>query len=493
MVDMQVILKTLYRMEFIPLIVSFVSETARCIGANAAEISNLSLASEEAASHIVENYPGGGRDDQFEVICEMLPDGLQIVFSNMGLPVNERGIPRFEAARPEENTDGLRFYLIEKMVDYFTFSNEGAKGWRTVLFKRIAAMRLFDQIVPELNLSPSESAHEKLQVRTALIDDAPGIVELAYRTYRYSYTKGFFYYTDKLTSAIEQGKIISFVAVNLAGKIVGQMVIMLDTGKTNVSEIGAVMIQPEYRRSMGLLQLIKTVQRYVQEHPDVLPFCEVNLVTTHTLSQRVCGTFHFAPMALKLSVHGRAKFLGIEESDTSQRESLLHAVRRVASLSPVRLYVSPRHADLTRSLFDNAAIPIELCTSDGIPATASVEQEFDVAADRDDSCTTIIVKGYGPDFFPHLKVLIFEQESDDIKTIFVRIPAGIPQPNSFDHEFGRLRLFFCGWVVESEVQWSLLYTRLNAQRIDFSRIQLYDPLAVNLRNYVQRCFRETIL
>ncbi|MBP7459982.1 MAG: ATP-binding protein [Candidatus Delongbacteria bacterium] len=490
---MQVQLRTLYRLEFIPLIVGFVTETARCVGAAPAEISDLSIAVEESAAHIVENYPGSGIEEQFEVICEIQAEGLQITFSNMGLPVNERGIPRFQADRPEENIDGLRFFLIEKMVDHFKFTNEGSRGWKTVLFKKIPGIRHYELTLPELSPAQSESAHEKLAVRRATSDDAPGIVELAYRTYRYSYTKDLFYYTDQLTTAIEQERVISFIALNPAGAIVGQMVIILDTGKKDVSEIGAVMIQPEYRRSMGLLQLIKTVQRFVQDNPRILPFCEVNLVTTHTLSQRVCGAFHFAPMGLKLSVHGQARFLGIEDSEEGRRESLLHAVRQVAPQDQIRLFVPSRHVGFSRRLFDNAGIPVDIVTPDDNSSQPADETRFKHQVESEDGYAVIQVETIGSDLDLRLKSLLFELESDGIKTVYVRIAAGRPIPDTLDHQLGRLRLFFSGWMVESGIQWSMLYTRLFAQRFDFNSIQLYDPLAGELRDYIETCFQETLL
>ena len=91
---MQFALKTYYRAEFLPLIVAYVSEIARLLGASPKECSALGIASEEAGLHIIEHFPGG-QDERFEVTCEDADGGLRVVFSNMGLPVNPQALPKY--------------------------------------------------------------------------------------------------------------------------------------------------------------------------------------------------------------------------------------------------------------------------------------------------------------------------------------------------------------------------------------------------------------
>jgi anti-sigma regulatory factor (Ser/Thr protein kinase) len=355
---MQLSLKTYYRMEFLPLVVSFVTETARCLGATPKEISELGMASDEAGMHIIERFPGDGLEEQFEVVCEVQEGALRVVFSNMGLPVNPEALPKFETAQPEETIDGLGLFLIEKLVDHFEFVNQGRSGWRTVMVKKLAHLKApVSQANEEAeNLA---TAREKLRIVQAGVEHVPGIVELAYRNYGYSYSKDLFYYTDQLRNALLGGKIESFIALNPDDRVVGQMAILHSPNSQEVAEVGAVMIQPEYRRSMGLLQLLKVVNQAARNHDHQLAVVEANLVTTHTLSQKVCGMFHFKPMALKLSVHGRAKFLALAEDADNQRESLLHAITAIRPVQPVRLFVPPRHMEITKKLFTDAGITLE--------------------------------------------------------------------------------------------------------------------------------------
>ena len=481
-------LRTHYRTEFLPLLVSFVSEVAKGFGATPKEISELSIASEEAGLHIIERYPRGDTNEQFNVVCENAEDSLRVVFSNMGLPVNPQALPKYEVDHPEETLEGLGLFLIEKLVDHFEFINQGREGWQTLLVKKIQHLAIHPA-APEPPADETAPTGEKLRVLQADDSHVPGIVELAYRTYGYTYSKELFYFADPLRAALSDGRVISFIALNPAGKVVGQMAILYSGLSPDVAEIGAVMVQPEYRRSMGLLQLIKSVIHHVKNMPGAPQIGESNLVTTHTLSQKVCSVFKFKPMALKLSVHDRANFLKLAEDD-GQRESLLHAIVLTRPSKPVPLFVPPRHAEITQRLFQQADIPLEIPAAvPPLPKHTVLETEVHAES----ALATLSVREPGLDFATVLRKRLFDLECDGMKTVFVRFPGWLPQPDTLEDEARPLRIFFSGWVAEAPDRWWLLYTRFNAQRFDFNRIQLCDPLAMELRTYVETCFKESVL
>ena len=481
-------LRTHYRTEFLPILVSFVSEVAKGMGASPKEVSELAIASEEAGLHIIERYPGNETDEQFNVVCENTEDSLRVVFSNMGLPVNPQALPHYEVEHPEETLEGLGLFLIEKLVDHFEFINQGREGWQTLLVKKIHHLAV-KSALPSPTSDDAAPSKEKLRVLQADDSHVPGIVELAYRTYGYTYSKELFYFADQLREALANGHVKSFIALNPAGKVVGQMAILYSTLSPDIAEVGAVMVQPEYRRSMGLLQLIKAVIHGVRDMPDSPPMGESNLVTTHTLSQKVCSVFKFKPMALKLSVHDRANFLKLAEDD-GQRESLLHAIILTRPIKPVRLFVPPRHSEITQRLFQNAGIPIDVpVESPSIPPQTVLKAE----PQADSAFAVVSVQEPGMDMAPVLRRQLYDLECDGMKTVFVRFPGWLPLPPTLEEDARELRIFFSGWVAEAPDHWWLLYTRLNAQRFDFLRIQLCDPLAIELRTYVETCFKEAVL
>ncbi len=185
-------LRTHYRAEFLPLLVSFVTEVAKGLGATPKEVSELAIASEEAGLHIIERYPGNETDEQFNVVCENTEDSLRVIFSNMGLPVNPQALPQYEVANPEETLDGLGLFLIEKLVDHVEFVNQGREGWKTLLVKKIQHLTA-KSTLPSPTSDDVSPSKEKLRVLQADDSHVAGIVELAYRTYGYTYSKELFY------------------------------------------------------------------------------------------------------------------------------------------------------------------------------------------------------------------------------------------------------------------------------------------------------------
>lgn len=485
---MQFAMTTYYRVEFLPPVIAFVAEIARCLGASPKEVSELSMASEEAGAYIIERYPSDGFAEQFEVSCQVEPDGLRVVFSNMGLPVDPEGLPRYEISQPEETIDGLGLFLIEKLVDELDFVNRGREGWRTVLFKRFAHPKPLAQTAHAAEAG-TPATREKLQVQIAGIEHVPGIVELAYRNYGYSYSKELFYYADQLQAAITDGRVTSYIALNAQNRVAGQMAILRSPDTPDVAEYGALMVQPEYRRSMGLLHLVKAVARTTKDPVTAPAIGEANLVTTHTQSQKVSSLFNFAPMGLKLSVHDRARFLKLAEQADDQRETLLHAITANRPVEPFALYCPTPHQEITRRLFGNAELPAEIQSeSDGAPEASALKVE----RHAEDGFAIVSLMTPGRDFARVLRRQLFELEADGMKTVLVRVPGWMPQPADLEDEARALRLFFSGWIAQGPDQWWLQYTRLYSQRFDFDRIQLADPVAIELQTYVAQCFQEAV-
>ena len=477
--------QTRYRPEFVPALVAFVAELARALGAGAKEAADLALASEEAALHIVDRFPGNGLESVFEVQAELADGLLRLVFGNQGLPVDPERLPRYAADHPEEHLDGLGLFLLEKLVDRVEFVNLGRQGWRTVLEKRLASPR-YPAAGPAAAASPPPS-RDKLTVRRAGDVHVPGIVELAYHTYGYSYAKDMFYYADRLRAALADGRVASFVALSAAGAVVGQMALLFPHAGAEVCEVGALMVHPDYRRSLGLLHLVKTVMQEPRQMPCPPLIGESNLVTTHVLSQRICGSAGFKPMALKLSVHDRACFVHLAEEAGVQRESLLHAVFAPHPLPPVPLHVPPRHAAITRRLFADAGLALAEPAAPPLPPTTVL----DVERHAESAYAVVSVRVPGADCAAALRKILFDLEADGVKTAAVRLPGWLPRPESFDADAQALRLFFCGWTLETPARWWLLHTRLYAQRFDFDSVQLCDPAALDLKTYVEAQFKET--
>ncbi|OQY11086.1 MAG: hypothetical protein B6I31_05645 [Desulfobacteraceae bacterium 4572_19] len=249
-------LKLYYKLDFLHLIQEFVVEAAKAFGAQTEEMHHLRLASEEVAVHILENYPDTGFEDHFKITCEPIDNGVEFVFTNMGLPVNPKALPDYDADNPTETEDGLKFFLIKKLVDRFEFLNEGNMGWKTVIYKQLANFK---------DINTFSGATD----RDAKKDN---IVELAYHTYKYSYCKKSFYYTDMLENELENQQVVSYIAKLQSGRIVGHMALMVSDRCPQIAEFGAAMITPEFRGNKGFLELVGMFHNYMTKESPARKF-----------------------------------------------------------------------------------------------------------------------------------------------------------------------------------------------------------------------------
>lgn len=489
---MRLTLTCAYETRFLPVIWSFVTETARALGASEVEAQELGLASEEAAAHIIESFPGGsGVEERFEVHCEAREDGLEYVFNNLGPPINVAALPRYEKERPEDTIEGLRFMLLERFVDSFELVNRGHEGWRTVIFKRIGRPRLGRPA--EAAGAGEELGHaaEKLSVRRATPEDAAAIVDLAYHNYHYTYAKELFYFAERLAEELRAEHVVSFVASSPAGALVGQLALLASAAAPEVAEVGALMVRPEYRRSLGLLHLVKAAYQYGTSERSPFALYYSNLVTAHTMSQKASGLFRFRPMAIEVSVHERAAFLGLE-GVTGQRESLLHAVTWPRPPAELQLCVPARHGEISRKLLARFGIGVTCLESERASPEPAGATALEVRLNRETALATVAVRHGGPDLAARLRRCLYEVEGEDVKTVHVRVPAWLPAAGDLESHAASLGLFFCGLVVEAPERWHLLYAKICRQRFDFAQVQLADPAALELRDYVEACYRRTV-
>ncbi|NOY23814.1 MAG: ATP-binding protein [Acidobacteria bacterium] len=485
---MEMVLKTVYRIHAIPIIQSFVVETAKFFGANTAECKALKLASEEAAEHIILNYPQG-QEGQFEIFCMEEKGVFKVVFSNMGLPVDKENIPYYKVENPEESIEGLKFFLIRKLTDNFYFLNKGTDGWQTVLEKKIAALAnadTNDETVKMKATVVAKKAGEKLSIGFATPEDAYNITRLAYLTYRYSYVKTIFYYPEMLKEAIENKTVISFTAKNSENEIVIHSAYLRSHLCREIVEAGALMSNPDYRQNSDLIRLLKKQSKFAAEEATDIDIVEANLVTAHTGSQRITSMFSFSPFALKLSVHNRSRFVAMKID--SQRETLLYSVWAPHGLDEFNLTIPDVHREIVSDIFTEAGLSATIKNDVSQPALSA--GKYSIEKNTSDEVATIRIEEPGIQWMQELKHLIRELSTENIITFYLKIPAWNPLLPELDEKLASLGFFFSGILARTPEKWMLLYTRIDRQKLDYSKIRLFDDRANKLKNYIQSCYEK---
>jgi len=484
---MNIALKVHYRLAAIPVIRSFVMETAAYYGADSREVFELGMAAEEAAEHIITTYPAAEANAPFDIFCEEKEDALRFVFSNTGLPVNVDAIPEYDVGNPETSIDGLRFFLLEKLTDDFRFVNLGGGGWQTVIDKKLKCLKTYgadaagDAGVGEQLPTPVG----KLELSLAGPEDAYEITKLAYHTYRYSYAKKVFYYPEMLKEDLASRQVVSFILKNEQNEIVGHSAYLRSPYCREIAEAGGLMMKPDYRRSSGVMRLVKMQTSYPYQDDMGVVLIESNLVTAHTGSQRITKSFKFAPLALKISVHDRGRFIDMEGLSTSQRETLLYSVWAPHGLKDTVLYAPGAHAAMISSLLASPGLPVEVRMTVSGPGAGS--GRLTVEKREEDQLAVVMVEKVGVNWQGDLKKMVRRLGVEGYLTIQLAFPAFNPLPAGLDDDLKSLGFFFSGILARTPENWLLLYTCLNNQEFDFSEIKLCEDIALTLRDYVRDC------
>ncbi|GAB4456184.1 MAG: hypothetical protein OHK0041_20970 [Anaerolineales bacterium] len=122
------------RFEFLDEIREFVGEVARAGGFNEREVYNIQLASDEAASNIIEHAYQGISDGTLEISCEVKNGVMTIIFVDHGAPFDPSEVPApdLTADLSKRKIGGLGIYLMRKLMDEVHYKAEPQKNRNTL-------------------------------------------------------------------------------------------------------------------------------------------------------------------------------------------------------------------------------------------------------------------------------------------------------------------------------------------------------------------------
>lgn len=473
-----------YKMEFLNVVVAFVAEMGKSLGANEREMGQLRLAAEEVFAYIMEAFPASDCDDVFYLRGEEAGDMVKFTFSYHSTPINVRATPDFTVSDIEASLDGLGLSLAKQVTDSFECINCGNEGWVIVFTKRFVD---FNSVLYRQGLQAEAKSEGQqsgsLHITRASVRHVPQLIDLVYRTYRYSYGKKYFYDEDSLKKVIEDEQLVALVAEDSTGKVIGSVDVFFDSPQ--VAEVGGVMVDPRYRNSAAIMLLARQSIKLFREDLFKNTVLYVIAVTTHTNSQQLMKLYKFAPLGLRLSLYDHANFIGIA-ADQKYRESLLFGIL-ASSLAgrEIRLYVPPEHKEMVTALFANTGIVTQVL-SDELPSVACSFTSMTSVENKEIKVVDLQVNEIGSDFKEVLKNKTLAIQQDGFLTCLLTVPADKILPTGVEQVLKENKYFFSGLHISSEKRWYLLYTNLFHQRFQFSNVKLYDFIAQELLRYAEK-------
>jgi serine/threonine-protein kinase RsbW len=121
-------------------IAAFVIRAARKAGLDDAAVYAVELAVDEAATNIIEHaYQGEG---QGEICCtfKIIPEGLQVMLQDWGIPFNPLEVPEptIEVPLEQVQSSGLGLFFMRKLMDEVQFKFSKENGNTVTMIKKRA-------------------------------------------------------------------------------------------------------------------------------------------------------------------------------------------------------------------------------------------------------------------------------------------------------------------------------------------------------------------
>jgi len=128
------------KFEFLDEMREFVGGIAREHGFNDKAVYNIQLATDEAASNIIEHAYEGVNDGVIELSCGMESKGLKIILVDHGDSFDPSGVPMpdLKADLSDRKIGGLGIFLMRKLMDEVHYESNSNKSNTLTMLKRKA-------------------------------------------------------------------------------------------------------------------------------------------------------------------------------------------------------------------------------------------------------------------------------------------------------------------------------------------------------------------
>ena len=122
------------KFEFLDEIRDFVGNIARDGGFGDKDIYNIQLATDEAASNIIEHAYEGINDGLLELSCSMQGDAIRIILVDHGEPFDPSVVPTpdLKADLSERKIGGLGIFLMRKLMDEVHYDSRPKQNSNTL-------------------------------------------------------------------------------------------------------------------------------------------------------------------------------------------------------------------------------------------------------------------------------------------------------------------------------------------------------------------------
>jgi serine/threonine-protein kinase RsbW len=126
------------KIDQLPVIGDFVSDTLQKFGADAATISRVQLVVDEASTNVI-NYAYAGGTGILKIILELVGEELCVTLVDWGTPFDPNTVPApdLDSDLDDRKIGGLGIYFMRKLMDHVYYTFDAREGNRLLMKKQI--------------------------------------------------------------------------------------------------------------------------------------------------------------------------------------------------------------------------------------------------------------------------------------------------------------------------------------------------------------------
>ena len=403
---------------------AYTRELATLAGLPPAELEAFVDAVTSACVDIVQNALTPGETDALRLIGSVTTAALTVAIRERGAPFDPTNTEATAKAIPPP-VRGRDWERVRQAVDEAHWSSLGKDGMELTLTKQRPHADVTQHLAaPELTpfredepLAPAQT----YSIRRLRPQDALAVSQCVYRSYGYSYGNADLYYPERIVHLNETGQLVSVVAVDEAGAVVGHLALERpDLGP--IAESGQAVVAPAHR-GRHLLERLRT---FAEEQAQRIGLSGLvgYPVTTHVFSQRMEESIGAQLCGVALGQMPRSTtFKAIETEPLPQRVSTMLYFKYMAPPRPTRIHAPARHRGVLERLYARLATPVEF----GVPAAPKGPGRVTASLDRSWGYGEIHVQVAGVDTAAEIRRARRDLcETGGVEVVYLFLPLAQP-------------------------------------------------------------------
>lgn len=325
-------------------------------------------------------------------------------------------------------------------------------------------------------LQPAVESASGYTIRRLRPEDAAGVTQCVCCVYGDSYLHPEVYHPDEIIRLNETGELVSVVALDRNGQVVGHYALERP-GLGAIAEEGEALVRPEHRHH-HLMEALRELLE-AEAHRLELTGLFGQAVTNHIFTQKVWERFGLRACGLSLGATPRS-FHNMSQS-LPQRMSLLLGFKYLRTPSQLVFHVPDQHRTICERILDQFGTQVEF--RQGRPAEAPGQLSVDYSPEQQQA--VIRVQHVGAEMATEIsRTRRSLCEDSGVEVIFVELPlsqAGTPELCRAVEQDG---FFFSGIGPCFAPDGDALRLQFLNVEVDISLLQLHCPFARELAAYV---------